>query len=151
MARPDGPQAIVGPGWEIPIPPGATLSHLSPSPDRSAALAVVRKGSHHQCVVFPLQTGRAMSREPLRHVLQPISAWLDDTRVVLVVEEWPSLVPAVWDWSRASLDRAWAVGSVGTVRTVAATPGGRLLVWTKGPAPTVRSGYQALSANVARA
>jgi dipeptidyl aminopeptidase/acylaminoacyl peptidase len=128
VARPDGPQAIVGPGWEIPIPPGATLSHLSPSPDRSTALAVVRRGSNHQAVVVSLHTGQAVNSEPLRHVVQPISAWLDETRVVLVVEEWPSLVPVVWDWARASLDRAWALGSIGTVRSVAATPGGTCVV-----------------------
>ena len=34
--------------------------------------------------------------------------------------------------------------------TVAATPGGRLLVWINGPAPTVKSGYQPFSAKVAR-
>jgi hypothetical protein len=34
--------------------------------------------------------------------------------------------------------------------TVAAIPGGRLLVWINGPAPTVRSGYQAFSAKVVR-
>jgi pimeloyl-ACP methyl ester carboxylesterase len=124
VPRPNGAQAMAGPGWEIPIPPGATLTHLSPSPDRSAALVVVRKGGSYQGHVFSLQTGRSMSRESLRQVVLPTSAWLDERRVVVVVEDWPRLVPAVWDWERATLGMAWAPGALGSARSVASAPDG---------------------------
>jgi pimeloyl-ACP methyl ester carboxylesterase len=127
-SRPDGAQAIVGPGWELPVPPGATLTHLAPSPDRSSALVVVRKGGSYRGHVVSLQTGRALSRESLREVVLPTSAWLDETRVVVVVEDWPSLVPAVWDSARGTLTRAWPPGALGCARSVASTPDGDCVV-----------------------
>ncbi|HKS46459.1 MAG TPA: alpha/beta fold hydrolase [Amycolatopsis sp.] len=124
VPQPDGKSAITGPGWKIPVPRGVTLSHLSPSPDRDAVLAVIRSGGNYQIIVFSSETGRPLSSQPLRKVVLPTSAWLDDTRVVLCAEEWPSVVPYVWDWSTGSVDRIWAPCAVGTVRSVAATPDG---------------------------
>lgn len=133
MSQPDGKSAITGSGWTIPIPPGATLAHLSPSPGRDAMLAVVRRGSSYQAVVFSSRTGRALSPQPLRKIVLPTSAWLDDTRVVLCAEEWPSIVPYVWDWSRGSLARGWTSDVVGTVRSVAAAPDGTCLAAVSTP------------------
>lgn len=113
-----------GSDWKIPIPSGATVTHLSPSPDRSAALVVVRVGGDYQGHVFSLRDGRSLSRTSLRHTLLSTSAWLDDARIVVVAEEWPRLVPLVWDWQRGTLDRVWDDVEFGVVRSVAAGQGG---------------------------
>ncbi|OXM48497.1 alpha/beta hydrolase family protein [Amycolatopsis alba] len=142
VPRPDGTSAIIGPGWNIPMPRGATLSHLSPSPDREAVLAVIRSGSSYQTVVFACGTGRVLSSGSLRKVLLPTSAWLDGTRVVVCAEEWPSVVPYVWDWSSGSVEPVWAPGAVGSVRSVAAAPDGTCVAAVG--APTLRRSLRAL-------
>lgn len=118
VTQPDGKSAIAGPSWTIPLPRGVTLFHLSPSPDREAVLAVVRSGGSYQIVVFSTRTGQALSTRPLRMVVLPTSAWLDDTRVVLCAEEWPSIVPYVWNWSNGDVERVWGSDVVGAVRSV---------------------------------
>ncbi|MEV6830789.1 alpha/beta fold hydrolase [Amycolatopsis sp. NPDC051102] len=122
--QPDGKSALTGPGWQIGVPRGATVSHLSPSPDREAVLAVIRGGASYQLVVIAGGTGRVLSPQPLRKVVLPSSAWLDDTRVVLCAEEWPSIVPYVWDWASGRVEPVWAPGTIGSVRSVAAAPDG---------------------------
>lgn len=124
VTRPDGTSALTGPGWEIPVPRGATLSHLSPSPDREAMLAVIRGGSSYQLVVLSSKTGKALSPTPLRKVVLPVSAWLDETRVVLCAEEWPSIAPYVWDFPSGTVEPVWASGAVGSVRSLATAPDG---------------------------
>jgi len=109
---------------DIAIPRGATLAHLAPSPDREAAVLVVRRGTSYQTQVFSLVDGRPLSRHSVRLPVSAPPVWLDSGRVVLVAEQWPSLVPLVWDWAGGRLDQLWPRSVIGTVRSVAVAPGG---------------------------
>ena len=124
---------LVGPDWKIPVPRGSTVTHLSPSPDRSAVLVVVRVGGDYQGHVFSLRNGQPLSRTSLRRVLLPTSAWLDDSRIVVVVEDWPRLAPLVWDWKTGDLADVWVGAGFGTVRAVATGASGGCAVTMSTP------------------
>lgn len=128
------PRHVEGPGWRIPIPDGATLTHLSPSPDRSAVFVTLRVGGSHQSHVFSMRDGRPISRGSLRQALIPASAWTGESRIVVVAEEWPSLVPLVWDWARGTLTPVWPDKALGAARSVAAGPDGTCVLAVADPA-----------------
>ena len=113
-----------GEPWSLPLPAGGTVTLISCSPSREHALVVVRSRSSYQAHVFRTRDGVGAGPRSCREILQPVAAWLDDHRVVLVRERWPSLEPFVWDWSRGAAEPVWESGAMGTVRSVAASPRG---------------------------
>ena len=108
----------------IPLPKGSTVTHLSPSPDGDRLIAVVRRGFSHRTHVFCATTGRPIGPASFRQPVNAKPMWLDADRVVLVVEQWPSLVPIVWRWAGNECADRWPAGLIGTVRSVAVSPEG---------------------------
>jgi len=126
VERRGGPPRIVVGGTDamIPLPKGATLTHLSPSSGQDLLAVAVRRGSVHQTHVFCLKTGRPVGPASFREAVHARPVWLDSDRVVLVVERWPSLVPVVWHWARDQREEPWPSQLTGTVRSVAVSPDG---------------------------
>jgi pimeloyl-ACP methyl ester carboxylesterase len=115
---------LAGADTVIPLPKGATVTQLAPSPGRDLMVAVVRRGSAYQAHVFSMHTGRPVSPTSFREPVHGRPTWLDDDRIVLVVERWPSLVPIVWSWRRGLCEDPWAARLTATVRSVAVAPDG---------------------------
>ncbi|MDA2810918.1 alpha/beta fold hydrolase [Nocardiopsis sp. RSe5-2] len=110
--------------WSVPLPPGCTVSLISCSPGRAHALVVVRNRSDFQTHVFRTADGTSAGPHSLREVLQPVAAWIDEHRAVLVRERWPRLEPVVWNWATGECEPVWEAGALGTVRSLAASPDG---------------------------
>lgn len=110
--------------WSVPLPAGCTVTLVSCSPSREYALVVVRAGSAFRAHVFRTADGASAGPHSCREVVQPVAAWLDEHRIVLVRERWPSLEPFVWDRTRGTSEPVWDDGAVGTVRSVASSPRG---------------------------
>jgi pimeloyl-ACP methyl ester carboxylesterase len=111
-------------GTVIGLPPGVTVTQLVPSPDRSAAAVVVRRGAAYQTRVFCLRTGRSLSPAPFREPVHGTPVWLGAEKLALVVERWPGLEPVVWDWRRDEREHPWPRGLPGAVRSMAVAPDG---------------------------
>lgn len=115
-------------GATIGLPPGVTVTHLVPSPDRESLAVVVRRGATYQTRVFDVRTGRPRSPHAFREPVQGPPVWLGADRLALVVERWPALEPVVWDWRRDEHERPWPRGLPGAVRSMAVAPGGACAV-----------------------
>ncbi len=115
------------PVWSVALPEGATVTLVRPSPSRERVLVVVRAGSQFRTTVLRTADGRSTGLAPLRETLQPVAAWLDEDRVVLVRETWPALEPVVWDVCTGRLETVWPSGTAATTRSLARSPHGEIV------------------------
>lgn len=105
--------------WSLPLPPKSTAILVSASPSRELVLVILRASSSYHAHVFQTSDGRSAGRFSCHEVLHPLAAWVDERRVILVREAWPSLEPVAWDWASGASDPVWPAGTVGTVRSLA--------------------------------
>lgn len=124
---------IGGPEAVIPLPDGATVTQLAPSPDRERMVVVVRRGAAYQTLVCCLRTARPLGHSPFRGPVHGRPVWWDDERILVVLERWPSLVPVVWHWRCGRCEEPWPASMLGTVRSAAVAPGGRCVVALTAP------------------